>query len=210
MGQGRQPDLDCSASSFLESSKFTLSIHLSSLKPLFIFWLIYIQQYIKQNIVVVKKGEYDHNWISSLWAYHWQTKQWTCRRYKEERNIKYICKAPQSVTLIELVINPHSRWKLMQCLDLLRDIATKESRLSPVRIRLIFSSTPKREMENTSLTIPGWGLGQLAFIISGYYCLFIAWQGVLALGSKSFDTNKTFKRFDTSMFINRQRSTYAT
>ena len=87
MGQGRQPDLDCSASSFLESSKFTLSIHLSSLKPLFIFWLIYIQQYIKQNIVVVKKGEYDHNWISSLWAYHWQTKQWTCRRYKEERKI---------------------------------------------------------------------------------------------------------------------------
>lgn len=170
VGQGRQSDLDCSAFSFLESSKFTLSIHLSSLKPLFIFWLIYIQQYIKQNIVVVKKGEYDHNWITSLWAYHWQTKQWTCRRYKEERNIKYICKAPQSVTLTELVINPHSRWKLMQCLDLLRDIATKESRLSPVRIRLIFSSTPKREMENTSLTIPGWGLGQLAFIISVHYC----------------------------------------
>ena len=129
VGQGRQPDLDCSASSFLESSKFTLSIHLSSLKPLFIFWLIYIQQYIKQNIVVVKKGEYDHNWITSLWAYHWQTKQWTCRKYKEERNIRYICKAPQSVTLTELVINPHSRWKLMQCLDLLRDIATKESLL---------------------------------------------------------------------------------
>ena len=107
MGQGRQPDLDCSASSFLESSKFTLSIHLSSLKPLFIFWLIYIQQYIKQNIVVVKKGEYDHNWITSLWAYHWQTKQWTCRRYKEERNIECICKAPRRVFKLKTVYYVH-------------------------------------------------------------------------------------------------------